>query len=158
MIIKPFEQWRDDKLRVLTRVDPEEADTQKEVEVDCPECGGAGFVDCDCNCPNCDGDMECERCDGRCSISSSDLGIGERGNDFLFTRDQYLEELVAELAALARYTGRPILEPFVEAGMAPRSLLGASGASLGKPSGIALSDPGNFNKIFRADTLKEYLQ
>lgn len=30
----------------------------------CPECDGEGTIQCDCDCPHCDREEECDACDG----------------------------------------------------------------------------------------------
>jgi len=32
--------------------------------VDCPVCHGDGYVPCPCDCPLCEGLVDCERCEG----------------------------------------------------------------------------------------------
>lgn len=118
MIIKSYDQWRADRLRALAAADPEEAELQGEETVTCPDCKGEGVVDCDCDCPRCDGVMDCSRCDGLCEISSNDVDRDEYP-DVAFTRADYLDELSAELVALARWIGKPELHFLVEAGMTP---------------------------------------
>lgn len=38
--------------------------TDTEENLECPFCKGSGSVACQCNCPHCDNEEDCEDCDG----------------------------------------------------------------------------------------------
>jgi RecJ-like exonuclease len=36
----------------------------RDSSLECENCKGTGFVECNCNCPHCEGEYECEDCGG----------------------------------------------------------------------------------------------
>lgn len=108
MIIKPFEQWREDMLKDLAQR-AESDEELEQLEVTCSECDGSGEIDCGCDCPKCDGTADCETCGGTGYVHVDDISDVNKLNR-MFTIKDYLIVLVDELCLFAKWTNRPALD------------------------------------------------
>lgn len=139
MIIKPFEQWREDRIAEAGRkaceflLSGDEPDPQ---EYECPDCHGDGSRDCDCGCPNCYGAIDCQTCDGNGYIETTDPLLLESIEKEKADRKEYLRQLARELVLLSEWQGKPSLFHIVDAGMAPATIIQRDGAKV-----LVIHDP-----------------
>ena len=131
MIIKPYDQWRDERIAEAGRKACELLESGADVEpqeIECTDCHGEGGRDCDCGCPNCEGVTDCETCSGSGHIATADPLVLEEVEKDQANRKEYLRQLARDLVALSEWLGRPSLFHVVDAGMAPATLMRQGGA------------------------------
>lgn len=100
MLIASYEQWHEQKKRVLEEENP---------EIECEECNGMGELHFQCSCCGGAKDEECELCDGQGTIRYLDSPIPRPGND-LVGRQVYFKEVIADLKKWSAYTRQDFLQ------------------------------------------------
>lgn len=122
MIIKPYDQWREDRIAAAAKLGKDveaEAAEPEEKTVKCSACDGDGVIYCECGCPHCNAEIDCDECDGSGEITMDDPEKLKKNEAGLATRGEYLKELAKDLVALSEWMGKPRAHHIVEVGMAP---------------------------------------
>lgn len=139
MIIKPFSEWREERIAEAGRKACGLLESGVELEsqeIECVDCKGEGAVSCDCNCPRCEGWEDCSACDGRGHIETTDPLVMEEVEKDKANHKEYLQQLARDLVALSEWLGKPGLFHIIDAGLAPATIIRHGGTKT-----LVLHDP-----------------
>jgi len=106
--VNNYEEWKKQNI----------SETKSDSVIECPNCeSGTVYGTCDC----CDQETEhtCEECDGEGKLEFSELSNGSI--DLLLSRDNYINQIKADIAKYCEWVGADKIEIFIDSGFTPWS-------------------------------------
>jgi len=73
----------------------------KDKIIECFYCNGHGAVNCECSCPFCESEIDCDTCDGQGEISIDELDVSE----YKPSKKGYADRVFSDMKKLAHWKG-----------------------------------------------------
>ncbi len=89
--------------------------------VKCPECDGEGDIMDECSCCGAETVEPCEVCSGNCEVLFAKLG--KLGQKKVFSKANYIEQVVVDITKLSAWTHADRTTLFVESGFTVYNLI-----------------------------------